>query len=510
MKKPILLIAEESTYSSHVHQLLDGYEIFQCATVADGVQLCQLHDINLVLIAEDVCGRGGCELFNELRAQCPAVSGLLLAGTEDNLLLRQAIDAGICGLVEVPLNGEQLVDRVSSVMESLALREENTRLHTLLPLYSLGEQFLSSSSEQEVLGTLLDEVVKHTGTGHVSVMLFDEEDSCLRIAAARGMDNDLMESICIQPGDQIAGWVFQEGKSVILNRDTQKDSPFAPLLKRTEIASAISFPLIVRGSILGVLNISRMTEDTLFSEADKETLGIICGQAALALENVRSLEVVKKTTRMRTLFEQYVAPEVAEILLTSDADIMGLGEIKEVTVLFADIRNFTGLVQHLELANLRTFLNEFFQIFTDTIFQNRGTVDKFMGDAVLAVFGAPVELENANLAAVQTALIIRDRFESLRIRWIGRCSDFQTVDLGIAVTCGQMYLGNVGSTRRLDYTVIGTPVNIAQRLAAESSRCRIYVTEPVRRAISTEIDTEEVGNVSLRGLEQEVKVFSVC
>lgn len=509
MKKPILLIAEETIYSSHIRQLLNGYEIFQCAAVADGVRLCQRHAIHLVLTAADVYGRSGCELFNEVRAQCPAVSGLLLAGTEDNVLLRQAIDAGICGLVEVPLDGEQLVDRVSGVMESLALREENTRLHTLLPLYSLGEQFLSSTSEQEVLGTLLDEVVKQTGTGHVSVMLFDAKESCLRIAAARGMDNDLMESIRIQPGDQIAGWVFQEGKSVILNRDTQKDSPFAPLLKRTEITSAISFPLIVRGNILGVLNISRMAEDTLFSEADKETLGIICGQAALALENVRSLEVVKNTTRMRTLFEQYVAPEVAEILLTSDADIMGLGEIKEVTALFADIRNFTCLVQHLELADLRTFLNEFFQIFTDTIFQNRGTVDKFMGDAVLAVFGAPVALENANLAAVETALIIRDRFESLRIRWIGRYPDFQTVDLGIAVTCGQMYLGNVGSTRRLDYTVIGAPVNIAQRLAAESSRCRIYVTEPVRQAISTKIDTEEVGYVSLRGVEQEVKVFSV-
>jgi len=80
-----------------------------------------------------------------------------------------------------------------------------------------------------------------TGTGHVSVMLFDAEASCLRIAAARGMDNELMESIRLRPGDQIAGWVFQEGKSVILNRDTQQNSPFAPLLKRTEIASAISW-----------------------------------------------------------------------------------------------------------------------------------------------------------------------------------------------------------------------------------------------------------------------------
>lgn len=509
MKKTILLLAEESTYSVHVRQLLVGYEIFQCATIDDGVRLCQVHGINLVLIAEDVCGRGGCELFNELREQCPMVSGLLLAGTEDNVLLRQAIDAGISGLVRVPLDSEQLVQRVSRVMESVMLREENTRLHTLFPLYSLGEQFLSSSSEQEILSTLLDEVVALTGTGHVSVMLYDAEKSCLRIAAARGMDNDLMESICIQPGDQIAGWVFQEGKPVILNRDTQQESPFGPQLKRPEITSAISFPLIVRGNILGVLNISRMAEDILFSEADKETLGIICGQAALALENVRSLEVARNTTRIRTLLEQYVAPEVAEILLASDADIMRLGAVKEATVLFADIRNFTGLVQHLPLEDLRTFLNEFFQIFTDAIFQHRGTVDKFMGDAVLAVFGAPVELENANRAAVQTALVIRDRFEKLRLRWVARCHDFKDVDLGIAVTCGQVYLGNVGSTRRLDYTVIGASVNIAQRLAAESSRCRIYVTEAVERELGADLGTDDVGNVSLRGVEQEVKVFSV-
>ncbi len=509
MTQSILLIAEETTYTSQIPDLLDGYEIFSCASVTEGVTLCRQHNINLVLIAEDVRGRSGCDIYNELRGQCPAVSGLLLAGSGDNLLLRQAIDAGICGLVELPIHPAQLKQRVSKAMESVILREENTRLHTLLPLYSLGEQFLSSFNERDVLDTLLDEVVQQTGASHVSVMLFDVGEECLRIAAARGMDKDLVDSIRIQPGDQIAGWVFKQGKPVILNRDTQEESIFAPLLKRKEISSSISFPLVIRKRILGVLNISMTANDAFFSEADNEMLGIICGQAALALENVRSLEVAKKTTRMRTLFEQYVAPEVAEILLDRDMNLMELGEVKDVTVLFADIRNFTSLVQHLELSVLRTFLNEFFQIFTDAIYNNRGTVDKFMGDAVLAVFGAPVALENANLAAVRTALVIRERFEALCTHWAVESKDFQTVDLGIAVTSGEMYLGNVGSARRLDYTVIGTPVNIAQRLAAESSQCRIYVTEPVHEAISEEISAEDVGEVALRGVDQALTVFSV-
>lgn len=510
MATPILLLAEKSTYFASVRPLLGDYTVLHCLTAAEGAVLCRQYGVQLVLLAKNIAEQPGCTVFSELRKLCPEVSGLLLTETEDTVLLRQAIDAGISGLIDLPLDGEQLRIQVEKVLESTTLRQENGRLRTLLPLYNLGEQFLASFSKQEVLDSLLDEVVKQTGVRHVSVMLFDAGEECLRIAAARGMDKELVESIRVEPGDQIAGWVYQQGKPVILNRGSQEKSSFAPLLKRKEIVSSISFPLLIRGRIIGVLNISRTADDAaFFSEADNEMLGIVCGQAALALENVRSLDVAKETIRMRTLFEQYVAPEVAEILLDSEDNIMDLGEVKEVTVLFADIRNFTSLVQHLELSALRTFLNSFFQIFTEAIYHNHGTVDKFMGDAVLAVFGAPIPLNNASLAAANAARAIRDRFEALRLDWIEQCADFKNIDLGIAITCGQVYVGNVGSTRRLDYTVIGTPVNIAQRLAAESSHCRIYITEPVCRRIGDNIATGDGMNVVLRGVEQQVKVFSI-
>ncbi len=509
MHKSILLFADKNSLYEEIAQILAEYSLVQCTTLADAVSLCSNHAVFLVLLS-DVSGvEDSCALFHQLSIRCPMISGLLLTGTQESRLLRRALDCGISGLVELPLNGEQLKYQVTRTWEESFLRRENERLHTLLPLYRLGEQFLVASTVDEVVSILLDKVVEQTGVEQVSVMLFHPEDNCLRIAAARGMDKQLVDSICLKPGAQIAGWVFQQGKPVILNRDSQEESIFAPLLKRKEIASAISFPLIVRGAILGVLNISRSDREPSFSEADNEMLGIICGQAALALENVRLLETTKRTTRLRTLFEQYVSPEVAEILIAGGEDIMGLGEIREVTVLFADIRNFTSLVQHMELSELRLFLNEFFRLFTETIFQNRGTVDKFMGDAVLAVFGAPVELENAGLSAVRTALLLRDRFEELRNRWAGYLKKFQSVDIGIAVTSGRMYIGNVGSSRRLDYTVIGTPVNIAQRLAAESSLGRIYVTASVREMVGDRVMMREVGRLALRGVEEKVHVFSV-
>ncbi|MCI5131499.1 MAG: adenylate/guanylate cyclase domain-containing protein, partial [Candidatus Electrothrix sp. EH2] len=179
-----------------------------------------------------------------------------------------------------------------------------------------------------------------------------------------------------------------------------------------------------------------------------------------------------------------------------------------------DIRNFTGMVQELPLSVLRDFLNEFFQIFTETIFEYRGTVDKFMGDAVLAVFGALIELDYPSFTAIETALAIRERFADLKEDWVARDPFFTTIDLGFAVTRGEMFLGNVGSARRLDYTVIGTEVNIAQRLASKATSSRIYITDKVledlrQKQLDEKIQVKDVGRMALKGVQYSVQTFSV-
>jgi adenylate cyclase len=268
--------------------------------------------------------------------------------------------------------------------------------------------------------------------------------------------------------------------------------------------------MTVREQILGVLNVSHTDGNIRFSDSSIEMLGILCTQASLALDNVRSMASMEQKTRLQTLLEQYVAPEVAELMLASDAGLGAEhGEIKQVTVMFADIRNFTGMVQQLPLVMLHEFLNDFFQVFTETIFQHRGMVDKFMGDAVLAIFGAPIELENANFSAAETALAIGERFAELKERWRSKDVFFESIDLGIALTCGEMFLGNVGSARRLDYTVIGTEVNIAQRLAAKSTDCKVYITKKVRDSLGTALgDWVDMGKTSLRGVNEPVHAFT--
>lgn len=505
----ILVITTDESDIQDIREALVEHEVLVCSRPEEAVQLCSNQEVYLVIVEEELPGYSGSQLFVELREKRPWLAGFLIAERPDEALLRRALDIGFTGLIEKPIQPESLLQILYRAIESASLQEENTRLRTLLPLYGFGEQFLNATTDQHIFDGLIEVVAEVTKANRISVMWYVEEEDCLRIVASQGIDDELAQTIRVRPGDQVAGWVYQKGKPVILNKVSQDQSIFAPLLQRQDITAAVSFPITMRGKILGVLNISQQDEDAKFSESDIEMLAVICSQAAMALANVRYRDAMEEKTRMRTIFQQYVSPEVAELLISRGADLVGLGDIKKVTIFFADIRESTTLVQLIALKELRAFLNDFFHIFTKGIFDSKGTVDKFMGDAVLAVFGSPVELENQNLSAVRAALDIREQFRQLKSEWIARREEFKLIDLAVGITCGEVFIGNVGSSSRFDYTVLGTSVNVAQRIAAASPSGSIHITGEVKEEVNGYFDIAEVGTMRLRGLQNFVPVYSV-
>jgi adenylate cyclase len=416
---------------------------------------------------------------------------------------------GFIAVLEKPVSSANLLERVAGALAITRLREENTRLKTLIPLYQLGKKFLSATTANEIYLELVNLIYKELSASSVSLMMLDKTSGELRIVASKGMEEKIAATVRLQPGEKIAGWVFSHGKPLILNRRTQGASPFAKLLHRKEIAAAISYPLVIRGDVAGVVNISDRDVRVEYSQADMEMLSVICSQAIMALENVLAIFEREQSVRLRTLFEQYVAPEVAEFLLNREERMIDVGEVKNLTVLFADIRNFTGLVQHISSEELRRFLNQFFELFTNIIFTARGTLDKFMGDAALVLFGAPVTIDAPAVAAVGAAVEILKGFEDLRGKWVENSAWFSQIGIGIGISSGEVYLGNVGSEKRLDFTVIGTNVNIAQRLASETNSGQILITESVCREVSGTYTIKKEGARLLRGLDQDIQVYSV-
>jgi adenylate cyclase len=212
---------------------------------------------------------------------------------------------------------------------------------------------------------------------------------------------------------------------------------------------------------------------------------------------------------LRTLLEQYIDPEVADVLLSTGRNPIELGEVKKITILFADIRGFTHLVQEVPLELLRSFLNEFFGLLSDAVIRHKGILDKFMGDSVLAIFGAPIFVKKPNDVAVLAAIEMQEKFSHMIEEWASKAIHFRDVGLGIGITSGESFLGNVGYERRLDYTVIGMEVNLAQRMASEAAGGEILLTEKVTSQLSPSFNLVEKKACLFKGIETMVPVFSV-
>jgi adenylate cyclase len=201
---------------------------------------------------------------------------------------------------------------------------------------------------------------------------------------------------------------------------------------------------------------------------------------------------------------------VARLLIDRGHQLLEIGTIQDLTVLFADIRNFTRLAQGLDLPTLRRFLNDFFNLLTMTVDQHQGTLDKFIGDGALVIFGAPVAQDNPADQAVTTGREILKRFTALREQYQEQNDVFDDIGLGIGISCGEMFIGNLGSAKRFDYTVIGAGVNVAQRLASQTEGDTVQITSDIGARLSIAFPVIKTETVKLRGFDELITVHQVC
>jgi len=485
-----------------------GHEVF-CTDERQAAGLAEKNSFDLAVVNSTSGDVTGVEVFERLRRTNPILAGVLVTSNASLDMLIDALNKGFSKVCKTPLDAGRLVEAVNETLNISSLREDITRMKILLPLYKLGQRFIAAESEQAICEELVDAVAQEMGVPSVSVMMFDDASGSLKVVAYCGLIAEYVEDLQIRPGEKIAGKVFLSRQPAVLNQVRRDESPYHEFMNREEITAAISFPITRKGKVLGVLNISKTKSGELFSEADIEMLSIIVGQAMMALEIIRSSREREENCRVRALLEQYVSPEVSDMLVKNKQDLLDVGCVQQLTVLFADIRKFTLLVQYLDPVQLRIFLNSFFDMFGNIVFSCQGMLDKFMGDAALVIFGAPVQAANPNVAAVSAAHRIMAEFQKLRLYWEQKNEVFAKIGLGIGISRGPMFLGNIGSAKRLDYTVIGPDVNIAQRLASETESGQILITSRVHANLAGKFPVRSENSMLLRGMESRVTVYSI-
>lgn len=221
------------------------------------------------------------------------------------------------------------------------------------------------------------------------------------------------------------------------------------------------------------------------------------------------LEDISQEKRMKTTLYRYMTPSVAERVMALGEDVLMVGERKDVTVLFSDIRGYTTLTEELEAAEVVSMLNEYFETMVEAVFHCEGTLDKFIGDALMAVFGAPLPLENHAWAAVRSALDMRERlvvFNSDRRR-----QGQPELRIGIGLSSGEVVSGNIGSQRKMEYTVIGDGVNLSSRLESITKQygCDVVLSEHTYELCQDKIRVRELDMIRVKGKLKPVKIYEL-
>jgi adenylate cyclase len=212
--------------------------------------------------------------------------------------------------------------------------------------------------------------------------------------------------------------------------------------------------------------------------------------------------------KINNAFKMYVAPEVVDEMAGSGSYELKLGgQTKDIAVLFIDIRGFTTMSEGLHPEEVVSILNEYFGLVTDAIFKNKGTLDKFIGDAAMAVFNSPNDLDDYVYRAVHTAWDIALGSQELAQKLLD--THGRTINYGIGVNCGPATIGNIGSEFRMDFTAIGDTVNTSARLEANAKAGQILISQAVYDRVKDWIETEEIGTIPLKGKSNEIFVYNV-
>lgn len=275
-----------------------------------------------------------------------------------------------------------------------------------------------------------------------------------------------------------------------------------------QVKSALCAPLLgTQGTMLGLIYLDNLGATHSFGEEDLEFLAAFSGMAAVALENSRLIERARREAVVLSNFQRYFAPDLAEQIAAQEGSVQLGGSKRRVTVLFSDIRGFTSLSESMSPDEIATLLTEYFTVMVEIVFEHGGTLDKFIGDALMALWGAPIAHDDDPDRATRAAVAMQLALERLNAEWSRKGRP--RLSMGIGISLGDVFAGNIGSDRRLEYTVIGDAVNTAARLCAEAGPGEILIAEPLFRELATPPPGENLEPLPLKGKAQAVAVYRV-
>jgi len=391
--------------------------------------------------------------------------------------------------------------------ELSALERTNKVLYVL---YEISRQLNSIHDFGELLNKIMDLIFAVIDADHGFLILTGEKDREELIpVVVKSRENQTQEQESLKASRTIIKRVIRDGVALLTSNamtDTRLNHAKSLLLQ--QIRSAICVPLWRKNKIIGVIQLESIRLDNQFTQEDLELLKAIGSQMAMVIEQASLNEQIREEERMRNRLERFHSPQVIDMILKGGQETLDdMLEPKDVTatILFADISGFTGLAERMPPREVNLILNDFFSRMTDIVFKYDGTLDKYIGDGLMAVFGAPMEKKDDAERGIRAA---QEMMQALTTMMDGTPED-RKFTIRIGINTGKVVAGNIGSPKRMDYTVIGDAVNTASRLESIAQPNQILIGEETYKRVQGKFNIRPVGPRKVKGKSVEVMLYEV-
>lgn len=301
----------------------------------------------------------------------------------------------------------------------------------------------------------------------------------------------------------------QSEKVGIITADALADDRFdgSKSIFAQMVRSSMAVPILYENELLGVMIIDSSVSVNAYSDKDLSLLTNIANQTGQFIKNREMAVKIELEAVTRERFQRLLSPDLAEMVVSGKLKVEKGGESRVSTVLFADIRDFTSMSENMDAAQVLQMLNEFFELMVETVFRHEGTVDKFVGDMIMVIWGAPVAHEDDPLRAVSAAIDMQTVLVGYNETRNSRGQP--PITIGIGINTGELVAGYIGSSRTMSYSVIGDAVNIASRLCSAAKHGQILISEDTARQLSQRLPTAELAPLKVKGKSKPLKVFNV-
>jgi adenylate cyclase len=392
--------------------------------------------------------------------------------------------------------------RENQITDIAQLRRDYERLRIG---HELARAVGSELDLEKLLPKILDKAFELVGADRGAILLKDDKGEMVaryvKTRTGRGDMNIVLSRTVLAE--------VTTNRAAVLSSDATMDSRFsgAHSIIMQGIRSTMTVPLLHSNELLGIMHLDSLFTSNAFTEKDLQICTGMAAQAAVAIQNARLASRIEKEAQTRAQISRLIPQSVVEQVVKGELVIEKGGRVNEITMLFSDIRGFTTMSDGRPPVEVVNTLNEYFEVMVDILFEYKGTLDKFVGDEIIGLFGAPIALDDSPFKAVACALAMLSALEEFNRT---RAAEKQSpIRIGIGINTGNVITGAIGSTRALQYTAIGDAMNVASRLVNLASAGEVIISEHTHRYVADRVVAEALPPVKVKGKAEELRVFRV-